>query len=346
MDSPKKPFGYVSHYLSELPDYQREDQNENLNLSTSYAKRIFGGTSQQDRMIRDKLKSFDRSALYSYQSADIKKKDEDRVVKALINPDKLKVDYDDKILSVRYESEINAGDIIEWLGTSTYWLVYLQDLDEKAYFRSEIRRCLYLLRWKDDAGVIRETYAAERGPVETKIDYIQKSGISVDNPNHSLHILMPYNEHTGSYFKRYTKFYVPDAKMPERVICWRVEAFDSISTPGILEITAVEYYSNEFEDDTEQGIVKGKLLSKTEQTELLDNEENIIGPVFIRPKMQEEYKYLGSETAEWLFDNKLPIQVIEKTENSIIIKWVSSYSGQFKLQYGECEKTIVVESLF
>ena len=346
MDYHEKPFGYASHYLRELPDSEREDQNTNPNFSTAYAKRIFGGTSQQKRMIQDKLKSLDRSVLYSYQAATIKKQDGEHFIKALINPDKLKADYDDKILSVRYESEIKAGDIIEWVGTSTYWLVYLQDLDEKAYFRSEIRRCLYLLRWKDEFGVVRETYAAERGPVETKIDYIQKVGISVDNPNHSLHILMPYNEYTGSYFKRYAKFYVPDAKMPEKAICWRVEAFDSMSTPGILEITAVEYYANEFEDDTEQGIVKGKLLSKTEQIELIDNEENIIGPVFIRPKKQEEYKYLGQETAEWLFDNKLPIQVIEKTENSIVIKWVSSYSGQFTLQYGDCEKTIVVESLF
>ena len=31
---------------------------------------------------------------------------------------------------------------------------------------------------------------------------------------------------------------------PER-ICWRVEATDTISMPGILEITAYEYYINE-----------------------------------------------------------------------------------------------------
>jgi hypothetical protein len=39
--------------------------------------------------------------------------------------------------------------------------------------------------------------------------------------------------------------------------CWRVEAMDWISTPGILEVTAVEYYSNEFEDDVENGVVDG-----------------------------------------------------------------------------------------
>ena len=46
-------------------------------------------------------------------------------------------------------------------------------------------------------------YAAVRGPVETKINFIQKHGISVDTPNHSLSLLMPKNEHTLEYFKRY-----------------------------------------------------------------------------------------------------------------------------------------------
>ncbi|MBO7079815.1 MAG: hypothetical protein J6W64_08425 [Bacilli bacterium] len=75
------------------------------------------------------------------------------------------------------------------------------------------------------------TYAAVRGPVETKIDYIQKAGISVERPNFSLNILLPANEFNLNYFNRYSKFYlIEDMKK----ICWRVEAIDWISTPGIL----------------------------------------------------------------------------------------------------------------
>ena len=40
-------------------------------------------------------------------------------------------------------------------------------------------------------------------------------------------------------------------------VCWRVEAIDWLSTPGILEVAAVEYYANETEDDIEKGIVGG-----------------------------------------------------------------------------------------
>jgi len=94
-----------------------------------------------------------------------------------------------------------------------------------------------------------------RGPVETKIDYIQKHGISVDNPNHSIHFLMPLNEETKKYFRRYSKFYLQGDPT-----CWRVEAWDWLSTPGILEVNAVEYFANESEDDIDAGIAGGLTL--------------------------------------------------------------------------------------
>ena len=54
-------------------------------------------------MIIDKRKTLSRAVNYSYQGAWIKKMDDELKFKALINPDKLKQDYDDKILSVGYE---------------------------------------------------------------------------------------------------------------------------------------------------------------------------------------------------------------------------------------------------
>jgi hypothetical protein len=97
--------------------------------------------------------------------------------------------------------------VFEWLGTNTYWLIYLQDLTELAYFRGNIRKCSYQIAWEDETGK-HSTYVAVRGPIETKINYIQKHGISIDTPNHSLNILMPKNEDTLNCFKRYSKFYL------------------------------------------------------------------------------------------------------------------------------------------
>ena len=149
-----------------------------------------GGFPQQNRMIRDKRRSLDSATLYSYQGAWVKKQLYDFTpamegvreappVRALINPNKLKQDYDDKVVSVGFEHDIKCGDVFEWLGTHTHWLVYLQDLTELAYFRGDIRKCSYEINWEDENG-FHTTYAAVRGPVETKINFIQKHGISID----------------------------------------------------------------------------------------------------------------------------------------------------------------------
>jgi hypothetical protein len=51
--------------------------------------------------------------------------------------------------------------------------------------------------------------------------------------------------HTLKRFQRYAKFYIRGSDAETNSICWRVEATDAISMPGILEITAHEYYSND-----------------------------------------------------------------------------------------------------
>jgi hypothetical protein len=57
-------------------------------------------------MIRSKRRTLDKAVLYSYQGAFVKKIDSfdnEEPVRALINPNKLKQDYDDKIISVGFE---------------------------------------------------------------------------------------------------------------------------------------------------------------------------------------------------------------------------------------------------
>ncbi len=61
-----------------------------------------GGNAQQERMIRDKRRSLDKATLYSYQGAEVLKLNTENrnPIRALINPNKLKQDYDDKIISI------------------------------------------------------------------------------------------------------------------------------------------------------------------------------------------------------------------------------------------------------
>ena len=293
-------------------------------------------------MIRDKRRSLDHATFYSYQAAKVVKTDatDRKPVRALINPNKLKQDYDDKIISVGFEYNFKPGTVFEWLGTKTHWLVYLQDLTELAYFRGDIRKCSYEIAWEDEDGV-HKTYAAIRGPVETKINFIQKHGISVDTPNHSLNILMPKNDYVMAYFKRYSKFYLQGDET-----CWRVEATDWISTPGILEVTAVEYYANETEDDIEAGIV-GALIPEIQDPNS-EEEIGIQGETFIKVKTSYKYKFNGYESHRWELGSKCPvkIEIDPKDPRNVTITWTQGYSGQFDLYYGDYKKTIVVESLF
>ena len=301
-----------------------------------------GGNRQQERMIKDKRRSLDYAVWNSYQAAEIIKTGatDRKPVRALINPNKLKQDYDDKVVSVGFEHDIKCGDVFEWLGTHTHWLVYLQDLTELAYFRGDIRKCSYEINWEDENG-FHTTYAAVRGPVETKINFIQKHGISIDTPNHSLSLLLPKNEDTLNYFKRYEKFYLQNDET-----CWRVEATDWISTPGILEVTAVEYFANESEDDIENGIVGGKLEPVKDPNE--DALIEIMGETFIKVKKSYSYSFNGDLVDSWKVDKKYPVELLIDSQDpkKVTLKWSSSYSGQFDLYYGSCKKTIVVESLF
>lgn len=311
-----------------------------------------GGLMQQERMIFDKRRSLDRALLYSYQGANIihaNAEEDEKPVRALINPNKLKQDYDDKVLSVHKEDGYKPGDVFEWMNTKTYWLIYLQDLTELAYFRGDIRKCSFEITWEDEDG-IHSTFAAVRGPVETKINYIQKHNISIDTPNYSLNILMPKTEASLKYFRRYSKFYLKGTDKGSPEICWRVEATDWISMPGILEINAVEYYINETEDDLEKGIVGGLIVKPINPND--DQvESTVVGETFIKPQITYHYHYEGPElptNTKWKLDKKYPvkIKVDPNDRTKLTLKWLSNYSGQLILSYGEYTKTIIVESLF
>jgi len=62
-----------------------------------------------------------------------------------------------------------------------------------------------------------------------------------------------------------------------------------MSTPGIIEISAVEYYANEHEDDIEAGLVGALITKPIDPNEGTESEFVIVGETFIKPK--KEYVY-------------------------------------------------------
>ena len=349
--------------MQNLMPYMRDSPNpiEGVN---EMAKMLHaaGGLTQQERMIKDKRRSLDRAVLYSYQGAQIKKyipypdevmegERERPPVRALINPNKVTQDYDEKIVSVGYEFNFQPGDVFEWIGTRSYWLIYLQDSTELAYFRGKIRRCSYQISWVEPDGNISTTYAAIVGPKEETINQKVVHTITVDSPNYTLSLMLPNNEHTKNYFNRYAKFYLNGENT-----CWRVESVDWISTPGILQIYAKEYYSNEQTDDVENGLV-GTLIAKPIDPNPQDEISLIDGETFIKPKKIYQYIYLGTKTGNFYVVNpkNLPLEIKTfknaKGQQCASLRWNASYHGQFDLAYGtgvedDYKRTIVVESLF
>ena len=321
----------------------RQQEIDGLNEMAQRFKTM-GGYRQQERMIHDKKCALDRAVHFAYQAAEIERLGDNNPlrIRALINPNQLKPDYDDKILSVDFKHNFAPGQIFTWLGTNTNWIIYLQDLTELAYFKGDIRKCNYQIRWENENGEIESTWVALRGPVETKINFIQKNGISLDTPNHSIHILMPKNDATLKQFQRYGKFYLYNADNQTKDICWRVEAVDTLSMPGILEITALEYYTNIFEDDVENGVAGGLIVEPTAP----DLSHSLIeGDSFIKPKREYVYTYSGPNSGEWYIDKKYPVKYIVDGKK-ITLTWDQTYSGQFELCYDNLSRIIVVESLF
>lgn len=314
-----------------------------------------GGIAQEDRMIKDKWRTLLRTLKYSYQACDIAlaqaqqeilvegTEPEHPIVRALINPDKNKQDYDDKILSVDYIHQFKPGDVFEWKNTGTHWIIYLQQLTEDAYFRGEIRRCRYKIKFKDEDGNICYTYAAIRGPVETQIDSIQKNQERIDKPNLSLNILMPRNEVTIKAFDRYKEF-ILDGR------CWKVKAVDPISMTidrqGVLEVNAQEDYINEVTDDEINEIKDGLVVEPDEPT---PNSE-INGETFIKPAIPEIYS-VDMDGGTWCIrENNVPVDIEPINNKSVQVMWKKMTSGQFTLVWNNgsdtYEKVIVVESLF
>lgn len=321
-----------------------------------------GGIRQEDRMIADKFKTFQRALLYSYQGADVEKIQDwnqclrapayavngpdqpiGSAVRALINPNKLKQDYDDKILSIDASYGWKCGDVFRWCGTDSYWIIYLEELTEDAYFRGDIRRCKYRIKFKDSEGTWKGTWAAIRGPVETQIESIQKNQVRVDRGNLSLNILVPRNKDTLYAFDRYKEF-IFDGK------CWQVQAPDSISMTNVIEIAAEEYYKNKDTDDLENEIVDGLIVEPFDPTPGLIS--HIHGEAFIKPIVEWEYT-LDPECGkgEWSFTPEVPVVMqVSNDGMKVKLKWTKSSHGQFDLIWRnnsmEFKKTIVVESLW
>lgn len=316
---------------------------EKLNLRLGYQ-----GGNQEGRLIKDKQKSLNKALLYSYQAETAILAD-GREFRCLINPDKLKNDYDDKIISIPFKdiclnakkmgktSEglqdigMKVGDVFQWKETETYWLVYLQRLEENAYFRAEIRKCRY------DVEIDNKKYKVYLcGPAETAIIWHTKknmkgSGVTWNDLNYDLTMFITKDDTTEDFFHRFTKVKVSGKQ-------YEVQAVDSISTDGIIEVALKEDFTNSIKDEIEQQDKDNNV--KNEDA----NEYNatIKGPQIVYPYDEIQYSIENSYGGQWEVSNN-KAYIISQTDLCVNIMIKTGRSGQFDLIYKkENEEDIVL----
>ena len=328
-----------------------------------------GGIIAEGRMQEGKLKSLKKALLYSYQAATAILQD-GRMFRCLINPDKLKNDYDDKIISIPYEDicigkmieiideetgevkkieqpvprigktsqgiepiGLKCGDVFTWKETNTDWIVFLQRLEEDAYFRAEIRRCDYEIEING-----KKYKAFARGPNKDSILWHTKQNISWNDIDFNILLYIQKNEETLNFFHRFVKIDI-DGKP------WEVQTVDSLSTEGILEITLKEYYQNTIQEMAQE--------EKEQQKEEQNKDEtlpHIIGDAIVYPYDEKTYMISGADNGVWLIDNEKKATITDQSSQEVVIAIITGRSGQVNLIYRREDKEdiilpIVIESL-
>lgn len=300
---------------------------ENLN------KRLnFRGGNQEGRMQQRKLETLKKALIYSYQGATAKLSD-GREFRCLINPDKLKENYDDKIISIPFkdiclnaeqvgktsegpvEIGMKAGDVFEWKETGTHWLVYLQRLEEDAYFRAEIRRCQYEVQVGED------TYKVYvRGPGGADISWHTKqTTFSWNDLNYDAVMYITRDAKTMEAFKRFDIIEI--AGKP-----WEVQMVDRLTTEGIITINLKEYYQNSIKDEAEE-----KLQEIEEQKPI---EESLIkGDKAVYPYDEKEYSIAAEISGGiWEVSNKKAV-ILKQDDKIMTLAIVWGKSGSFDIIY-------------
>lgn len=299
--------------------------------------KYYGGGSQQDRMIQDKLNSLQRAIKYSYQGATISIDGSKKLVRCLINPRKINIDEDIKVLSVPYQdknrygeiedTKIHIGAVIEWIETSSYWLVYNKNDEEYAYFRGELRRC------NQEMEIDGKKYRVYfRGPDEKKIDWKKEGHTQFNTLNYIAQIFLPNTEELKELFHRFTIIKI--AGEP-----WEVQAVDALTNPGLLQVNLKEWYKNSIAEAAAEEESK-----KPQPPEPSPGEPHIVGEKVIYPYQQYSYSIVGYDSGTWSIDNQKKVTILSSTATTVEIGVITGRSGEVNLTFTpELEQSITLK---
>ena len=300
----------------------------------------YQGGNQEQRFINDKLRGLKKALLYSYQAATATLSD-GKEFRCLINPDKNKPAYDNKILSIPYKDiclnvpkvgktsegqidiDIKPGDVFTWKETNTHWLVYLEYIEEDAYFRSEIRRCDQEVKIEDNS-----YWVYIRGPVETSIEWTQKASIEWNTLNYSLVMYITADEITNNYFERFKTIKILDPRYNKEKT-WQVVGVDPYYGDGIIQVFLDEYFENSIAD----AVTAENSAETGEENPVDETAAYINGPTEVQQYSKAYYEIHNAEEGHWYLKWKDEEQDLKSSLKIIPLNISIGELGTFTLIY-------------
>lgn len=154
------------------------------------------------------------------------------------------------LLSAPLELNLKVGSFIKWLREDAVCLVTKQYITEKSYFKADIKKANFLIKWEDDKDNVYESWAVVTGPPETRFKSEQESTFYMDRANDSIDVWLPQNKNTET-LRRYKKLIIKGK-------AWTINIVDDITSDRLLKLNCVESYINTDKDDISTGVVGGK----------------------------------------------------------------------------------------
>lgn len=301
---------------------------ENLETRLNYR----GGKRQYDRMVADKLWSLQSAIDHSYQTASIETAQGHRF-RCLFNPKKLDMDYDCNELSIPYKQidlnserkgktseglidiELSNGDVFTWVEDNSKWIIVLEYTEEVAYYRAKCKKCEGIAEVGDGYPVYI------RGPVENKIDWINKSNTSINNLNYTLIMYITKNEETSKFFHRHKEVKIDG-------LPYKVEAIDWYGGDGVIQVALVEYYKTTIADE-------GAAVEPVPEPQVT----TIIGDQEAQPYDTKIYTIDSKVEGVWKVSNK-KAKIISQDATSVTVSIITSKSGSVELTYNDGDNVI------
>lgn len=291
--------------------------------------------------------------------------------KALINHDKLKVDYEDKIISIPFkeapedseeqiDTDFHNGTVFKWVHGNkeewtpdTYWIVYMQYSEQTAYFRAEIRKAdeqIQIIVIDDEGNENTVSYRGwMTGPNETTALWNTKRGVVWNDMNYTKLLYITKDEDTLAYFQRFDRIIINGKP-------WEVQAYnENYSTSktgdfssGIIRVALKETYTSADQfvkevKEAEAAQVQAEAAYDAEHTQA-----RIDGPAAAHPYDILIYKAKNYEQPQdWYISDDSLVRVLDYNENTLKLEVIAKKANSegFQIGYGQDIIQIPIEPL-